>query len=94
MNLRGRLNKLENEVQQAGLAIPQKDGSVARFTQSQLKEAFLCHYDSVRAIANGDVPPEPHPLQRAIRNAAFPQQWHGTFFDVANVEEGIEDLSE
>ena len=94
MGLRSRLDRLERDVQEGMISIPQRDGSVARFSQAQLREAFLRHFDSVRARANGDVPPEPHRLQRAIENAAHRERWHNTFFDVANVEEGIEDLSE
>ena len=93
MGLRSRLDRLERDVQEGMISIPQRDGSVARFSQAQLREAFLRHYDAVRAIANGDTPPQPHPLQRAIEGALHREQWHSTFFGAVELEE-VEDLSE
>ena len=94
MSLRRSLCKLERAYQGEMIVVPQRDGSVKRFPQSALKEAFLRNCDLLRARANGDSPPEPHPLQLALRNASIPEQWHATFYDMLEDVGEVKDLSE
>ena len=74
------------------IAIPQLDGTVARFLQSTTKEAFVNLID--RMGTGEDAPPE-HPLIAAVRNSSEPK-WSQSFY--AGGGEGwtdpIEDLPE
>jgi hypothetical protein len=84
MGLRGRLNKLERDARKELVEIPQRDGTVKRFSQSTLMEAFLYLAD----VAVGGCSPSEEPeIFGALRNAREPaQKWMGTFyFDPAEV---------
>ena len=75
--------------------IPQRDGTVKRFPQSSLWEAF--HY--LGEVAVGDLPSTEEPeIFGALRNAREPaQEWMGSFyFDPADISasEPVPDLSE
>ncbi len=95
MRLRGRLRKLERAYQDELITIPQTDGSVKRFPQSALREAFIRNCDILRARADGEPLPEPHPLQLALQNAARREPWHESFYDMLEAGGGpVEDLSE
>lgn len=95
MGLRDRLRRLRREAKGEQIAIPQADGTVARFPTSALEEAFLSNCDALEARANGEEPPEPHPLCRALMNAAHrDESWHETFFDQFEAVGPVEDLSE
>ena len=87
--LRHHLKNLERQTRGETIAIVQKDGTTARFPTSALKDAFLINVDR---ICGEDV--EPHPLSVAIRNAAHREPWHDSFFDMVEVSENVEDLSE
>jgi len=76
------------------ITIPQKDGSIARFPQSALEEAYLTNMDFLHARADGEEPPEPHPLQLALQNARHRELWHDTFTDLIEDTGPVEDLSE
>jgi 1,2-phenylacetyl-CoA epoxidase catalytic subunit len=92
--IKGRLRRLERAAEGEMVVIFQQDGSIARFPQSALKEAFLRNMDFLHARANGEEPPEPHPLQVALQNAAYREPWHDTYFDMIEVTGPVEDLSE
>ena len=94
MGLRNRLKRLERVSKAEMVSIPQLDGSIARFPRSALKEAFLRNMDFLHARANGEEPPEPHPLQLALWNAAQPEPWHETYYDLIEDSGPVEDLSE
>ncbi len=87
--LRHYLKRLERATRGKEIRIAQQDGSVARFSQEDLKDAFLRNCDRLRGE---DVPP--HPLSLAIQNAVQREQWHDSFYDYVGVTEGLEDLSE
>jgi hypothetical protein len=89
MGIRDKLRRLERHAEGELISIPQRDGSIARFPKSDLEAAFLVNVDRV---CGRDV--EPHPLSLAIQNAAYREQWHESFFDMVEVSEVIEDLSE
>ncbi len=76
------------------VCLEQQDGSVVYYSQEDLKEAFLRNAAFIRARAKGEEPPEPHPLQLALQNAAHPEPWHQTFIDMLEVSGPVEDLSE
>ena len=82
------LKNLERQTRDKEIRILQKDGTVARFSQEDLKDAFLVNVDRLRGE---DV--EPHPLSLAIQNAAH-EGWHDSFYDYVDVTEDLEDLSE
>ena len=90
-SLKSRLERLERG---NTITIVQKDGSVARFPQSALKEAFLRNMDFLHARADGEEPPEPHPLQLALQNAATRESWHDSYVDMIEFTGPVEDLSE
>ena len=94
MGIRDRLRRLRREARGELIEIPQADGTVARLPASALKEAFLSNCDALEARANGEEPPEPHPLCRALMNAAHRESWHETFFDQFEAVGPVEDLSE
>jgi hypothetical protein len=89
MGLKGMLRHLRKEARGELVEIRQRDGSVARFTQSDLQDAFLVN---TRRLCGENI--ESHPLSVAIRNAANREPWHDSFFDMVEVGENVEDLSE
>ncbi len=87
------MRRLEQAISGEMIAIPQRDGSVKRFTEQDLEDALLNMVE--RAGAGEDAPPE-HPVLEAVRNSDDPQ-WRNSFFAVGDPEahtEPIEDLSE
>ncbi len=94
MGLRGRVKRLEKGAREEMIEIPQRDGTVARFSQSAAIEAYMNVCD--RLGAGEDAPPE-HPMLEAIRNASSPESWHATYQADVDPEEWVkpvEDLSE
>jgi hypothetical protein len=89
MGLRDKMRRLERAAEGEVIIIPQADGTTARFPSSALKDAFLVNVDR---LSGEDV--EPHPLSVAIQNAAHREPWHDSFFDMVEVGENVEDLSE
>ncbi len=94
MSLRRWLRSLERSSRSAMISIRQQDGSIAYFTAEDLKQAFLRNMAFLHARAEGEEPPEPHPLQLALQNAAQREPWHETYFDMLEVTGPVEDLSE
>ncbi len=93
MGLRGWLKRLERDAREEMIEIPQLDGTVKRFPQSEGMDAFLNLMD--RMGAGEDAPPE-HPLIAAARNSSDPK-WANSFFAVEHPQrwtEPLEDLSE
>ena len=93
MGLRGKLKRLERLAEGEVVVIPQVDGSVRRFPEYELREAYS---NSMERLGSGnDAPPE-HPLIEAARNSSDPK-WTGSFFAVNDPDDWtkpIEDLSE
>jgi hypothetical protein len=94
MGLSGRLKRLEREARKELVEIPQRDGTVKRFPQSALMEAFLYLVKVTVGDASSTEEPE---IFEALRNAREPaQKWMGTFyFDPADIPatEPVPDLS-
>ena len=95
MGLRGRLKRLEREARKEMVEIPQRDGTVKRFPQRALMEAFVFLLD----VECGNALPTEEPLNfGALRNAREPaQKWMGSFyFDPAEAPapHPVPDLSE
>ncbi len=89
MGLRGRLRRLERELEEIMVTIPQRDGSVKRFPQSALADAYLAaHY---RASGH-DVPD--HPLSQACRHSSDPKWRKTVYTEGETVAEEVPDLSE
>jgi hypothetical protein len=76
VGLRGRLKRLERAARGEMIEIPQKDGTVARFPQSEVREAYANLME--RLGAGEDAPPE-HPMLAAIRNSSDPE-WQNSAF--------------
>jgi hypothetical protein len=95
MGLRGRLKRLERDARKEMVEIPQRDGTVKRFPQSALMEAFLYLVDVACGEASATAEPK---IFGALRNAREPaQKWMGSFyFDPAEFPtvEPVPDLSE
>ena len=95
MGLRGQLKRLERDVRKEMIEIPQRDGTIKRFPQSALMEAFLYLVE----VAVGGSPTEEPEIFGALRNAREPaQKWMGTFYfdpaDIIPAAEPVPDLSE
>jgi hypothetical protein len=93
MGLRDKLKKLERQAEGEMIAIPQRDGTVARFPPDAGNDAFVNLID--RLGAGEDAPPE-HPMIGAIRNSTDPK-WAGSFFVASDPDEWVKpilDLSE
>lgn len=95
MGLGGQLTRLERNTRKEMVEIPQRDGTVKRFPQSALMEAFLYLVD----VACGDASATEEPkIFGALRNVREPaQKWMGTFyFDPAEAPatEPVPDLAE
>jgi hypothetical protein len=82
MGLRGRLKRLERESREEFIEIPQRDGTVKRFPQSEGVEALLSLIDG-----------RDHPLAEAARNSTEPG-WVNSFYSAFPIDDGAEDLSE
>lgn len=91
MGLRDKLKRLERARRKEMISIPQRDGTIARFPQSDVKDAYKNLMDRLGAGADA---PEEHPLLTAARNSSDPA-WSGSTY---SVDEGwtdhVEDLSE
>ena len=94
MGIKDQLRRLERACRAELITIPQTDGTSKRFPPSALEEAFLRNVAFLSARANGETPPEPHPLRLALQNAARREDWHDTFFDMLEDDGPVEDLSE
>jgi hypothetical protein len=93
VGIRGRLRKLEREARGEFIEIPQRDGTVARFSAQEGMEAYMNLME--RLGAGEDAPPE-HPLIEAVRNSSE-FKWSESFFAVNDPDEWVkpvEDLSE
>ena len=88
MGIRDRLRRLERDAKGQLISILQRDGTVARFPQSALLDAFLTAVDH---SAGQDVPD--HPLCAAARNSSS-AWWATSAFAVVPDPRQIEDLSE
>jgi hypothetical protein len=82
VGLRGRLKKLERAAEEEMIVIPQHDGTVKRFPQSEGADALLSLIDG-----------RDHPLAEAARNSPDPE-WANSFYIVFPIDENTEDLSE
>ena len=90
MGLRDRLRRLEREAEGEMVLVPQKDGTVKRFPQSALQEAFMT---SMQRLKGEDVPH--HPLGVAAAQSPDPE-WSRSFYSAAwtAIVAPVEDLSE
>ena len=94
MGLRGWIKRLERGSAEELISIPQVDGSVKRFSEADLKAAFLNGIDRATAEREEDRPPE-HPLLIAAKNSSDPK-WRNSFyadFEIVN-DAPLADLSE
>ena len=82
MGIRGRLRKLEREARGEFIEIPQRDGTVKRFPQSEGMEALVSLIDG-----------RDHPLARAARESSDPG-WTNSFYNTFPIDDDSEDLSE
>jgi len=94
MGLKDRLHRIERNLGGETITIPQKNGGIARFPREALEEAFLRNMDFLHARADGEEPPDPHPLQLALQNARHREPRHDTFIDLIEDTGPVEDLSE
>jgi hypothetical protein len=93
VGLRDRIRKAERAARGEEIAIPQRDGMVARFPESAGTEAYVNWLD--RLGAGEDAPPE-HPLLGAVRNSSDPE-WLNSVYMIEDPDEHtkpIPDLSE
>ncbi len=90
MGLRDRLRRLEREAEGEMVMVPQPDGTVKRFPQSALREAFMTNMERLRGE---DVPH--HPLSVAAAESPDPE-WSRSFYSAAwtAIVAPVEDLSE
>ena len=93
MGLRDAVRRLQKRAEGPLVVIPQEDGTVRRFHQSQLAGAYL-----IANAREGGLTRDDHPLCQAARNSSDPKWresvWSGpSDEEIAEFEE-IEDLSE
>ena len=92
--LRGWLRRLERQSEGAGVvSIPQVDGSVRRFPEYELREAYS---NLMQRLGAGDDAEPEHPLVEAARNSSDPA-WTSSVYAVDDPDDWIapvEDLSE
>ncbi|MDP8951918.1 MAG: hypothetical protein M3N18_06735 [Actinomycetota bacterium] len=85
------MRRLERLAEGNVVSIPQPGGTVRRFPEGAIKDAYLnlC----ARMGAGGDAPPE-HPLLEAARNSTA-TEWSGSIFATdVDATAPVEDLSE
>ena len=89
MTVRAKLRRLERLAVGNVVTIPQPDGTVRRFPESALKDAYLNAYRR----GCGEELPE-HPLSAAARNSPDPQWRDSVVAGPEEVPDAVEDLSE
>ncbi len=89
MALKDRLRRLERDAGGGMVAIPQRDGTVARFPATALQEAFLINARRLRGEA---VPP--HALAVAAAQSPDLEWARSAFADFTTIVAEPEDLSE
>ena len=91
MGHKDKIRRLERARRKEQVAIPQKDGSIRRFSKREVREAYenLCD----RLGRGEDAPPE-HPLLEAARNSSDPAWSQSTYSVDEDWVEPVEDLSE
>ena len=67
--MRGWIKRLERAAGEEIIVIPQKDGTVARFSEEAFEECFLHEYERGRRHHEGEDPGPAHPMIDALRNA-------------------------
>ena len=88
--MRDEVRRLKRDAEGNVVTIPQRDGTVRRFPEHALKDAYINVCD--RMGAGDDAPPE-HPLIEAARNSSDPQ-WSSSVYVVdGDLTAPIEDLS-
>ena len=90
MALKDRLRRLERDAGGGTVSIPQRDGTVARFPEAALQDAFLVNMQRLRGENVG-----PHPLGVAAAQSSDPG-WSRCIYSAGWVEivKPPEDLSE
>jgi hypothetical protein len=93
MGLRDRIRRLQRRVEGPVVSIPQTDGTVKRFPESALREAFIEDLDRTAGRVGPEVPV--HPILTALHNASETAPL-GLFMGVGDLQhlEPLEDLSE
>jgi hypothetical protein len=93
VGLRDRLKKLRKAAEREMVAIPQKDGTVKCFPESELAPAFLDAFEC--AVGRSDLDEPGHPLCAAARNSSDPA-WRDSSYATGSEgrTEPVEDLSE
>jgi hypothetical protein len=91
MSTRRQLRRLERLAEGETVVIPQLDGSVKRFPEYELREAYLNFF--ARLGAGEGAPPE-HALCRAARNSSDPWWRDSIYAADEDITAPIEDLSE
>ena len=69
MDINAMIKKLERASQGEMISIPQRDGTIKRFTLAEARDAYLNMMD--RLGAGEEAPPE-HPFLTAVRNSSDP----------------------
>ena len=90
MGLKDRLRRLEREAEGEVVFVPQPDGTVKRFPQSALQEAFMMN---MKRLRGEDVPH--HPLGLAATRSPDPG-WSRSLYSAVwtGIVAPVEDLSE
>ena len=89
--MRGRLRRLERLAEGNVVSIPQPGGTVMRFPEGALKDAYL---NLMSRMSAGEAAPPEHPLLEAARDSADPK-WSGSIFATdGDATAPVEDLSE
>jgi hypothetical protein len=91
MGFRGRIKRLERKAEGEVIAIPQQDGTEAKFPHSALRDAVTNLFDRLGA---GEYAPPEHPLSKAARNSSDPWWRESIYAADEDVTAPIEDLSE
>ena len=92
--MRGWIKRLEHASKGELISIPQRDGTIKRFTLAEARDAYLNMMD--RLGAGEDAPPE-HPYLTAVRHSTYPAPLFLQAYAHGEPEEWtapVEDLSE
>ena len=92
-SMRKWIAKLERQAQGRQTVIPQKDGTVRRFSMSDLAQAYVQCCDMGSPGVTEEDTAVGRALLEAMENAAYPQRWYQTYFDAASIGD-VPDLSE
>jgi hypothetical protein len=92
--LRRWIGKLERGAQADKVAIPQRDGTVRRFSVAEMAAAYAGCYELGSSEASPEDKAAALGVLEALKNAAQFRSWHQTYLDAAEMGLELDDIKD